>query len=590
MPFKFGFQQFLKWRAEHIPDSAFVIALSIIIGFLAGIAAYILKYSVNYIEKNLFNLYSSSEQIVLFFLLPVIGIFLTVVFLRYVIKDNVGHGVPRILYVISKLDGSMRRHKIFSSLVGGALTAGFGGSVGLESPIISTGSSLGSSLGQFLRLDYKYKALLIGCGAAGAIASIFTTPIAAIVFVFEVLMLDLGTAAIIPILLAAVTGAVTTKMLLAEQILVHFNVAEPFEVSDVFFFILLGVFSGLVSVYFHFAHFKIIKLFKPVKSVWLRILIGGGLLGLLIYLFPPLFSEGYESIRNILSGRSDELMHYSHFVGLEGAWWLVVFVSLLILFKVIATTLTTEAGGVGGIFAPAAVMGGFTGFVLATTLNLLFDGLGLHISNFTLVGMAAVLGGVLQAPLTGIFLIAEMSHGYELIVPLMLATSISFLIARTYNKYTIFTRRLDDINSAYHFKDNAVLKQLSILDLLEKDVLTISIDSALGDLVEMIKVSKRNIFAVLDDETFIGLILLDDVRKDMFDESNYEKAVSDYIYLPLDDEKVSITTDMHDILKKFNKTGNYNMIVLNENRYVGILSRANLLKAYRDGLLAVEEE
>jgi CIC family chloride channel protein len=580
---------FLVWRANHINDTTFVIILSVLVGFLSGIASYFLKESVSYIEKSLFALYSITEQIMLFFVFPTVGIFLTVIFLRFVVKDSVGHGVPRILYVISKLDGSMRNHKMFSSLIGGSLTAGFGGSVGLESPIISTGSSIGSFLGQYLKLDYKYKVMLIGCGAAGAIASIFTTPITAIVFVFEVLILDLGTTAMVPILLAAVTGAVTTKMLLAEQILVHFKVTEPFEISDVFFFVVLGVAGGLISVYFHFAHFKIIQLFKPVKSIWLRIVIGGGILGFLIYLFPPLFSEGYRAIRQILSGNPEEMLHYSHFVGFDSVWWLVVFSALLIVFKVVATTLTTEAGGVGGIFAPAAVMGGLTGFVLATTLNILFPGLNLHIGNFTLVGMATVLGGVLQAPLTGIFIIAEMSNGYELIVPLMLATSISFLIARTFKRYSIFAMHLDDIKSAYHFKDNTVLKQLSVRDLLEKDVLTLNIDSTLGDLVELIKISKRNIFVVTDNDIFIGLVLLDDVRKDIFDKSKYNSPLSDYIYTPLNDEKINIDDDMHDILNKFNRTGNYNLIVLDDNKYVGILSKANLLKAYRDGLLAEEE-
>jgi CIC family chloride channel protein len=587
---KLTFENFLKWRAEHIGDNTFIVALSILIGFLAGIAAYFLKITVAYIEKYLFAFYSMTEQILLFFFFPAVGILLTVIFLKYIVKDHVGHGVPRILYVISKLDGSMRGHKIFSSLIGGSLTAGFGGSVGLESPIISTGSSIGSLIGQGLRLQYKHKVLLMGCGAAGAIASIFTTPITAIVFVFEVLMLDLGTAAMVPILLAAVTGAVTTKILLAEQILVHFKVTQSFEVSDILFFIILGIVSGLISVYFHYAHFKIIELFKPVKSIWLRVLIGGTLLGVLIYIFPPLFSEGYRAIRHILSGHPEELMRYAQFGSGENVWWLMGFVFFLIFAKVIATTLTTEAGGVGGIFAPAAVMGGLTGFLVATAFNLAFEDLHLHIGNFTLVGMAAVLGGVLQAPLTGIFLIAEMSNGYELIVPLMLVTSISFLIARTFNRYSIFAQHLEDTKSVYHFKDNTVLKQLSVRDLLEKDVMTVSIDSTLKDLVELIKVSRRNIFVVLDNDTFIGLILLDDVRKDIFDKEKYDTPISEYLYVPLDDDKINIDDDMHEIISKFNRSGNYNMIVLDGNKYVGILSRANLFKAYREGLLQEEEE
>ena len=585
------FVRFLIWRARKIPDNSFVLFLSVVIGFAAGIAAALLKFVVISIEEKLLSYYGDTEQVFLFIFVPLLGIFLTVLFLKYVVKDNVGHGVPRILYVISKLDGSMRGHKIFSSLVGGSLTAGFGGSVGLESPIISTGASLGSGIGQFLRMGYKYKTLLIGCGAAGAMASIFTTPIAAVIFSFEVLLLDLSTASFIPLLLASVTGAVTTKVLTAEQYLVHFNVTEPFAINDIPFFILLGVVGGFVSVYFHYMHFRIIRLFSKLKSIWIRLFVGGSLLGLVLYLFPPLFSEGYDSIRAIVSGHSEELLHYTFLHGSDFAWTLIIFTIFLVVFKVIATTLTTEAGGVGGIFAPAAVMGGFSGFALSRGLNELFAGLGLHESNFTLVGMASVLGGVLLAPLTAIFLIAEMSAGYELIVPLMLSTSVAYLIARTFNKHSIFTQKLAEQGEMFQFRDKTVIKQLKIKNLLEKDVMAIPIESTLGDLVRKIKVSKRNFFAAVDkDGTFIGMILMDDVRKDMFNRLKYKVPISDYLHHALEDEKVSVKNDVQDIVNKFNKTGNYNMIVVDGSKYVGIISRANLFKAYREYMLKEGEE
>ncbi|MCF6171990.1 MAG: chloride channel protein [Bacteroidales bacterium] len=585
------FVRFLIWRARKIPDTGFVLFLSVLIGFSAGLAAALLKFVVISIEEKLLSYYGNTEQVFLFIFVPLLGILLTVLFLKYIVKDNVGHGVPRILYVISKLDGSMRNHKIFSSLVGGSLTAGFGGSVGLESPIISTGASLGSVIGQFLRMGYKYKTLLIGCGAAGAMASIFTTPVAAVIFSFEVLLLDLSTASFIPLLLASVTGAVTTKVLTAEQYLVHFNVTEPFAVNDIPFFILLGVVGGFVSVYFHYMHFLIIRLFSRFKSIWTRLFVGGSLLGLVLYLFPPLFSEGYDSIRDIVSGRPEELLHYTFLHGSGFVWTLIVFTVFLVLFKVIATTLTTEAGGVGGIFAPAAVMGGFSGFALSRGLNELFAGLGLHESNFTLVGMAAVLGGVLLAPLTAIFLIAEMSAGYELIVPLMLSTSVAYLIARTFNKHSIFTQKLAEQGELFLYRDKTVIKQLKIKNLLEKDVMTIPIESTLGDLVQKIKVSKRNFFAAVDSEgTFIGMILMDDVRKDMFNRLKYKVPVSDYLHHALEDEKVSVKHDVQEIVNKFNKSGNYNMIVVDGNKYVGIISRANLFKAYRESMLEESRE
>jgi CIC family chloride channel protein len=559
----------------------------VLIGFASGIAAALLRTSVIQIEEWLLSLSDPFESIILFLVTPLVGILLTILFLRYIIRDNVEHGVPRILYVISKLDGSMRRHKTFSSLIGGSLTAGFGGSVGLESPIISTGASLGSTIGQVLRLGYKEKTLLIGCGAAGAMASIFTTPIAAVIFAFEVLLLDLSSASLIPLLFASVTGAVTTRMITSEQYLVHFKVSEDFATGDIPFFIILGVAAGFVSVYFHYMHFTVIRWFSRVKNSWARWLIGGSLLGVLIYFFPPLFGEGYDSIRDIVSGDANALLRFSLIDGSDFVWTLIIFTILLVVFKVIATTLTTEAGGVGGIFAPAAVMGGFTGFIVSRGLNTVYSGMGLHESNFTLVGMASVLGGVLLAPLTAIFLIAEMSSGYELIVPLMLSTSIAYLIARTFNKHSIFTQILAERGEMFLFRDQAVLKQLKIKDHLEKDVISVSINSTLGDLTVAIKRSKRNMFAIVDDQnTFLGMVHLDHVREDMFDEEKWDNPISNYLYSLMDDEKVSIRNDVQEVINKFNKTGHYNLVVLDGNKYAGMISRANLLKAYRENMLA----
>ena len=585
------FNNFLSWRARNLNDTAFVLILSIIIGFLAGIAAAILKVTVITVGEKIFSFYSDTDTILLLIGFPIIGILLTIIFLKYIINDNVGHGVPRILYVISKLDGSMRNHKMFSSLIGGSLTASFGGSVGLESPIISTGASIGSSIGQLLKLSYKHKTLLIGCGAAGAMASIFTTPIAAVIFSFEVLLLDLSAASLIPLLMASVTGAVTTKLLTSEQYLVHFKVSEAFVIQDIPYFVLLGILGGFVAVYFHYMHFKIIQQFAKIKSIWGKAIIGGGLLGILLYFMPPLYAEGYDAIRLIVAGNAEELLDYTFIDGSNMAITLIIFVVLLIVFKVIATTLTTEAGGVGGIFAPAAVMGGFTGFALSRIINQLSEKIGLHESNFTLVGMATVLGAVLMAPLTAIFLVAEMSNGYELIVPLMLSTSIAYLIAKKFNKHSIFTQKLAEKGEMFQYKDMTVVKQLNIMRLLEKDVLTINLHSTLGDLVQLIKRSKRNIFTVTDGEnSFIGIVLLDKVRGDMFDETKYSEPISDYLYSPLSDEKVYVNSDVRDILNKFKKTDNYNMIVLDGTQYVGLISRANLLKEYRENMISDIEE
>ena len=585
------FKDFLSWRVHHLNDRSFVLILSIIIGFLSGVAAALLKVTVITIGETLFSFYSDSDTILPLIIFPIIGIILTIVFLKYIIRDNVDHGVPRILYAISKLDGSMRYHKTFSSLIGGSLTGGFGGSVGLESPIISTGASIGSSIGQSLKLGYKHKTLLIGCGAAGAMASIFTTPIAAVIFAFEVLMLDLSAASIIPILMASVTGAVTTKLLTAEQYLVHFTITQDFIIQDIPYFLILGVLAGFVAVYFHFMHFKIIHLFSNLKTLWSKALIGGGALGILVYFFHPLYSEGYDSIRQIINGKSIDLLNYTFVDGSNVAFVLLGFVILLIFFKVIATTLTTEAGGIGGIFAPAAVMGGFTGFALSRGLNELNARFNLHESSFTLIGMASVLGAVLMAPLTAIFLIAEMSNGYELIVPLMLSTSIAYLIAKKFNKHSIFTHKLAEQGDMYQYKDMTVVKQIDITKLLEYDLLKLESTSSLGNLIELIKQSPRNLFIVNDsNDNFVGVILLDTVRKDMFDQSKYNDPISNYLYRPQSDEKADVKTDARDILNKFKKTNNYNMIILEDKRYIGIVSRANLLREYRENMISDIDE
>jgi len=585
--------RFLIWRTKHINDRYFIIILSALIGFLAGIASYLLKSSVFYIEKLLTASFQTDVQNYWFFLYPAIGIFLTVFFIKFVIKDETRHGIPRILYVISKLGGKMKQHKIFSSLFGSSLTAGFGGSIGLEAPIISTGSSIGSSLGQALRMNYKTTILLIGCGAAGAMASIFTTPIAAVIFSLEVLMLDLTISSIIPLLMASATGAITTKLLLAENILIHFEISEPFIVSDVPFYLLLGVLTGLVSLYFNRATHFVTDKMEGIKNKYYRGLLGVCVLGLLIFLFPPLYGEGYDVIRLIISGNSIQLLDNSFFyVFRDNVWFFVIFLVFIMLLKVVATTLTIESGGIGGIFAPSAITGGLAGFAFARVFNDFGFSKNLSESNFTLVGMAGVLGAVLHAPLTAIFLIAEMTNGYELIVPLMLTSTISFVTIKTFDPHSIFTKRLAERGELLtHHKDQAVLTLLSVTDVIERDVLTIYEKSTLGDLTKLIAKSKRNLFAVIDREkNFLGMIVLDDVREDMFNNNKFGVSIARYIYQPMANEKVSVDDSMEVVMEKFKRTGNYSLVVLNKNKYVGFVSRANVFNAYRQTLIDVSHE
>jgi len=585
--------KFLVWRARNINDRYFIIILSAIIGFLAGVAAYLLKTTVFFIQDNLTEWFKKSEQNYLFVIYPVTGILLTVLFLKYVVRDETRHGIPRILYVISKLGGRMKQHKIFSSLVGSSLTAGFGGAIGLEAPIISTGSSMGSSLGNLLRLNYKTTTLLIGCGAAGAMASIFTTPIAAVVFSLEVLMLDLTISSIIPLLMASAMGAITTKFFLAEKNLVHFDIPISFEVSDVIWFLILGIITGLVSLYFNKMSYLVSDNLERIKNRWKRVLVGGAIIGVLLFLFPALYGEGYETIRMILKGHAAEVLTFSPFYEYrDNLWIFTLFMLFLVLTKVIAMSLTISAGGVGGIFAPSAVTGGYVGFVFARFLNETGITRSLSESSFTLVGMAGVLGAVLHAPLTSIFLIAEMTDGYELIVPLMLTSTISFVTIKTFDPHSIFTKRLAERGELLtHHKDKAVLTLLSVRDVIDKDLLTIHPDATLGDLTKVIAKSKRNLFPVVDeDNLFIGLVVMDDVREDMFKKEKYDTPVTNYMLSIPAGEKVSIDDSMEIVMEKFNRTGHYNLVVLDKGKYVGFVSRANVFNAYRQTLIDVSQE
>ncbi|MBN2175851.1 MAG: chloride channel protein [Bacteroidales bacterium] len=593
MDSKLWLQKLLKWRKKHINDRYFIIYLSVIIGLLSGIAAYFLKSTVYYIEYFLTSGFQKQEQNFWYVIYPAIGIFLTVLFIRFVLKDKTQHGIPRILYVISKLGGKMKHHKVFSSLLGGSLTAGFGGSIGLEAPIISTGSTLGSSLSQLLQLNYKTTTLLIGCGAAGAMASIFTTPIAAVIFSLEVLMLDLTISSIIPLLMASATGAITTKLLLAEKILIHFEVSEPFVVSDVPFFLVLGILTGVVSLYFNRMTYFITDKLAIVRNIYLRGLIGVSLLGVLIFLFPPLYGEGYDAIRLIISGDSIKLVNNSIFYMIrENTWFFAGFLFFILVLKVIATTLTIESGGIGGIFAPSAVTGGLTGFTFARVLNDLGWTKQLAESNFTLVGMAGVLGAVLHAPLTAIFLIAEMTNGYELIVPLMLTSTISFITIKTFDPHSIFTKKLAERGELLtHHKDQAVLTLLNVKDVIDSDILTIQPKATLGDLTHLIAKSKRNLYPVVDSQKiFQGLVILDDVREDMFNHNKYGIPITKYLRQLQANEIVSINDTMESVMEKFRQTGNYNLLVLNKGKYVGFVSRANIFNAYRQTLIDVSQE
>lgn len=583
--------RFLIWRIKHVDNRNFIIVLSLIVGILSGFAAVILKNLVYYTHFFMTNGFKFSEINYMYFAYPGFGILLTILFVKLFVKDNLGHGVSRILYSISKKNGIIKPHNIYSSMISSSLTVGFGGSVGLEAPITLTGSAIGSSLGSFFHLNYKTVILMIGCGSAGAIAGIFKAPIAGTLFAIEVLMLDLTMATLIPLLISAVTGATVALFLMGKGVLFSFDVTTPFILKEIPFFILLGVFSGLVSLYFTRVAMYIEVIFQKMGKAYLKLLVGGVVLGLLIFVFPSLFGEGYEALMDILKGNGESIINQSIFSNLiENRWVFLILLLLILFFKVIAMASTTGSGGVGGIFAPSLFMGGVTGFFIARLINTLST-YQVSESNFSLVGMAGIMAGVMHSPLTAIFLIAEITGGYELLPPLIITATISYLTIMYYEPHSIYTKKLALRGELItHHKDKAVLSMMKVDKLIETNFLTINPEATLADLVKLISASSRNLFPVVDKENnFLGLIFLDHIRNIMFKPEIYNTTyVRDLMFMP--ETLVSPDDSMEEIAKKFQGTGKFNFAVIKDGKYMGFISRARVFSAYRNLLKDFSDE
>lgn len=579
------------WRSRNLREKQFVFILSILIGLIAGLGAVALKTSVHYIEAIFTESKSLEQQNWHFLMFPVIGILLTVIFVRKIIRDDISHGVTRILYAISKKGSRIKPHNTYSSVVACTFTGGFGGSVGMEAPILYTGAAIGSNIGQLFRLNYKTLTLLIACGVAGALSAIFKAPIAGMIFAFEVLMLDLTTASIIPILMSTVTGAIISSLLLGERIEFYFTLKDNFNFHAIPFYILLGAFTGIISLYFVKMNAVIEKAFSEVHNPYTKIISGGLIVGVLIYYFPPLFGEGYTAMKSMLSGNAPELLNNSPFYAASGnSWMFIIFLGILVVFKVIAMAATTGSGGIGGVFAPSLFTGGLTGFAFVKSVNLLFPYLKLSESNFTLVGMAGLIAGVMQAPLTAIFLIAEITGGYGLFIPLIITASISYVTIHYFEKHSIYSKKLAQKGELItHDKDKAVLKLLNVNGVIEKDFHPVDPELELGGLVKVIALSKRNIFPVIDDrDEFCGMVQIDDIRSIMFDKELYEKVkVKDLMIQP--SERVTLHDQMEEIMDKFKISGLWNLPVIENKKYIGFVSRSNIFNEYRKKLIEFSE-
>ena len=527
----------------------------------------LLKVAIRGIHHGLDRLVGDANW--LFLLLPGVGMFLSFLIVRYIVRDNIGHGVTKVLQAVSKNESKIKRHNMYSSLVTSALTIGFGGSVGAEAPIVYTGAAIGSNLGRYMGLSYRGMTLLLGCGAAGAVAGIFNAPLAGVLFTLEILLFNLSMSSLLPLLLSSVSATMVSYLLLGRDTQFACSLVE-FSMRNIPFYLLLGAFCGFCSLYFVKMTIWLEDGFGKMKNPWLRWALCAVGLGLLIFLFPPLYGEGYEDVGHLLNGQAD------------GAVW---FFALILLLKVFAMTFTNAGGGVGGTFGPTLFVGAIAGYVLSASLNLVLPGQ-VPVPNFVLVGMAGLMAGVMQAPLTAIFLIAEISGGYGLLMPLILTAAISYATTRIFEKYSIYTKRIAQTGELLtHDSDQAVLTLLKTESLVETDFTPVRVDDSLGALVEAVAVSRRNVFPVLDGKKrFQGYVDLSDIRRDMFRTDLYETAKV-YNYMRSAPEYVYPDEPMESVMRKFGKTGAWNLPVVDRDlKYVGFLSRSKIFNAYREEL------
>ncbi|MCC8035557.1 MAG: chloride channel protein [Rikenellaceae bacterium] len=582
--------RWLMLLTKRLTDKQLMLILAIVVGLLAGLGTYIFEELLHGIKHALVSWFRADEASLLYFIYPGVGIVLASLFVRYVIKDNISEGVTRVLYAMSRTGSRIKPHNCYSSIVGGATTIGFGGSVGPEAPIVLTGSAIGSNIGKFMRLNYKQITTLLGCGAAAALAAIFKAPITGLVFVMEILMLDITMASIIPLLISSVSATTLIFILKGFDPILHIAGVETFDLRNIPMYIALGLSCGLISYYFTTVNSAIAERFHGLDRQYKKWILGGAILGLLIFIFPPLYGEGYESFTELMHGRIDTLFNNSLFYKYKDVpWVIIIYLTAILFFKVVAMAATNAAGGVGGTFAPSLFVGAFTGGVIAYISNTMF-GMELPIINFTLVGMAGVMAGVMKAPLTSIFLIAELSNGYGLFIPLMIVTAVSFLLSYYFEPYSIYTKKLEQRGELLtHNKDKSVLVFLNLGELMETDFYELGENATLGDVVKLISTVRRNIFPVVSREgVLLGLVQLDDLRADMFDQQKYGTPVDRYMIPPMD--TILPHEQTQSVLDKFETTKAWMLPVVDrDNRYLGFISKSRILAAYRQQLVEISE-
>ena len=590
------YSKIYRWRLRHLSEHGFVLLLAVVVGVLSGLAAVVLKTLVHYAGLTVTRMGAltplGGNVMMLFF--PLVGILLTVLFVKYIVRGNIGHGLPSVLLAISRKGSRLPSKNMYTSLIASTLTVAFGGSVGLEAPIASTGSAIGSNIGRWFRLSSKSVRILLGCGAAGAIAGIFKAPFAGIMFVLEVFMFDLSATTALPLLIAALVSATVAYFFMGADVQFHFEVTQQFGLSQLPFYVILGVFCALVSVYFLRTTDKVEGLFAKFTNPWLRVGVGGLLLGVLIFLFPPLYGEGYGMLTQLLHGDSSSLFVNTIYGSFGSESWAVLLVLfLLILLKAVATASTIGSGGVGGTFGPSLIVGGLSGYFVAMACNQM----GLpqqDTANFALVGMAAVMTGVMHAPFMATFLIADITGGYQLLVPLMVASAVTYLCVSPFERHSIYARKLAKKGDLLtHDKDASAWHLMDMQSLIETNFVIVRSGGSLRDLVEVIQTSRRNLFPVLtDDDKFAGIVALDDVRNIIFRPDLYDSVIVDDLMHPMSEGDIVRSSDsLTDVVEKFRIGDRYNLVVIDDdNRYLGFISRANTFSAYRRFISATSDE
>ncbi|MCQ2280293.1 MAG: chloride channel protein [Bacteroidales bacterium] len=562
-----------------------MLSLSFFVGVCGATVAILVKNLLHF-TANMLNTAFPEAQVNYYYLaFPMVGVVLTVLFVRFFVKDNLAHGVSIVLNSISNYGGKLRPHNVYSSMVASSITVGFGGSVGMEAPIVLTGSAVGSNLARLFNLSPKQTILLLGCGSAAAMGAIFKAPIAAVVFAIEVLMIDLTATAIVPLLIAAATGTILSLLFLGEDVMLTNAPITAFQLHNVWVYIVLGIATGLMSVYFLRTSRLVEGIFSRIKKPTAKIIIGGLALGGLIFVFPPFYGEGYENIASIMRDDSLALFKNSPFFDVISAQYavLLLFLMGIIFLKVVATAITNASGGVGGVFAPSLFVGAFVGYFFAIVMRHYF-GIEAPITNCVLAGMAGVLAGVMHAPLTGIFLIAELTTGFGLLIPLMITSPIAYVTSKIFEPYSVYTRKLAQKGKLKtHNKDKYAVRQIDFLSLLDTNVRTVPLNANLRQYVEVISDCKRNIFVVLDNNRkFVGLLLMDDHRDVIFKPELYDTyTVRDLLYVP--DVVVFDTDTAEEMVAKFQQTQNFNLpVITSDRKYLGFLSRAKVLDVYKD--------